>query len=741
MRNGTLPDRGRRRVLRPRRRPRLETKPLGLSASEREALVAFLEARPTSRTALAWRRRPPSTTPRRPEPGDEDQVVAGVLLALAASAAVAVAALSAARAPAAASPDRLPALALLPPVPVPADNPMSAAEVEARAAAVLRCALSGDTSTSCATCHVAQMGWTHGDALAPGYRSHRLWRNNPTVLNAAHFRRLMWDGSLDRLEVQARSAMQAPVEGNGNAAIVEMRLRLVPEYVDRFRRGVRHRVAEARRCHNGDRGLRAHRGLRSAQGTRSTDSLAGDAKALTAAASAATRCSPARRAASPAITGAGDDESYHALGIPRQSVRLQRRWCRSRYAGRTRYAARRAARYRGAEEDLGRYYRTPRPADIGKFRTPSLRELRLYRPLHAQRRVRHAAGSSRLLRPRRRRRALISVAAPARSSQRRSATWSPPSSKSLSMDELLLVATPELPPMQPLVEDAAGPAGGTGCRRRGGMTNAGRLWNRFVMNPRGWWPLLAVLAIGVGSMLYMGTRTYLDAPPVPGFVDERNVGGARRSDHARAGGVPEVWADEHTTCSATAPAAGPDTPTRCADGARYGLHRRPPTASTWSALAAAQREDRAIAAMRLPIRSPSAPRTRLCRARDRASRGRCSAARAAKPSTLPASSPTKPSCATSRRSSSGARGCGVERPGKTYTYTHNWPYDELAGNRPSAQVMLWSVIAGLALVAALGAVLFLYGRYASVAGWRPAQGVPAGGGDGRRSGGRCVAPR
>ncbi len=24
------------------------------------------------------------------------------------------------------------------------------------------------------------------------------------------------------------------------------------------------------------------------------------------------------------------------------------------------------------------------------------------------------------------------------------------------------------------------------------MTNAGRLWNRFVMNPRGWWlPLLA----------------------------------------------------------------------------------------------------------------------------------------------------------------------------------------------------------------------------------------------------------
>ena len=54
------------------------------------------------------------------------------------------------------------------------------------------------------------------------------------------------------------------------------------------------------------------------------------------------------------------------------------------------------------------------------------------------------------------------------------------------------------------------------------MTRAGRIWNGYVMNRRRWWlPIAAVLAIGVGSLAWMGARTYLDAPPIPDFVDER----------------------------------------------------------------------------------------------------------------------------------------------------------------------------------------------------------------------------
>lgn len=54
--------------------------------------------------------------------------------------------------------------------------------------------------------------------------------------------------------------------------------------------------------------------------------------------------------------------------------------------------------------------------------------------------------------------------------------------------------------------------------------------------------------------------------------------------------------------------------------------------------------------------------------------------------------------------------CGVERPGKQYSYTHNWPYDPTAGNTPSAAVMIWSIVGSLGLVIGLGIVLFYHGK-------------------------------
>lgn len=58
----------------------------------------------------------------------------------------------------------------------------------------------------------------------------------------------------------------------------------------------------------------------------------------------------------------------------------------------------------------------------------------------------------------------------------------------------------------------------------------------------------------------------------------------------------------------------------------------------------------------------------------------------------------------------GAWVCGVERPGGHYSYTHNWPYDQAAGNTPSSPIILWSIIGSLALIFGLGIVLFYYGK-------------------------------
>lgn len=54
--------------------------------------------------------------------------------------------------------------------------------------------------------------------------------------------------------------------------------------------------------------------------------------------------------------------------------------------------------------------------------------------------------------------------------------------------------------------------------------------------------------------------------------------------------------------------------------------------------------------------------------------------------------------------------CTAERPGKNYSYTHNWPYDPEAGNTPSAAVIIWSIVGSLGLILGLGIVLYYHGK-------------------------------
>ncbi|MBK9736351.1 MAG: cbb3-type cytochrome c oxidase subunit I [Saprospiraceae bacterium] len=59
----------------------------------------------------------------------------------------------------------------------------------------------------------------------------------------------------------------------------------------------------------------------------------------------------------------------------------------------------------------------------------------------------------------------------------------------------------------------------------------------------------------------------------------------------------------------------------------------------------------------------------------------------------------------------GAWVCVAERPGANYSYTHNWPFDPLAGNSPTSPVILWSVLGLLAFVLMCGIVLYFIGQY------------------------------
>lgn len=58
----------------------------------------------------------------------------------------------------------------------------------------------------------------------------------------------------------------------------------------------------------------------------------------------------------------------------------------------------------------------------------------------------------------------------------------------------------------------------------------------------------------------------------------------------------------------------------------------------------------------------------------------------------------------------GAWFSAAERPGYSYSYTHNWPYDPLAGNLPHGGLVMWSIIGSLILVLSLGIIGYVYGK-------------------------------
>jgi nitric oxide reductase subunit B len=59
----------------------------------------------------------------------------------------------------------------------------------------------------------------------------------------------------------------------------------------------------------------------------------------------------------------------------------------------------------------------------------------------------------------------------------------------------------------------------------------------------------------------------------------------------------------------------------------------------------------------------------------------------------------------------------ANRPGKSYSYTNNFPYDPVAGNRPTSDAILWSALSLITLLGGTAIVLFSFGRF-NFLGWK-----------------------
>jgi nitric oxide reductase subunit B len=67
---------------------------------------------------------------------------------------------------------------------------------------------------------------------------------------------------------------------------------------------------------------------------------------------------------------------------------------------------------------------------------------------------------------------------------------------------------------------------------------------------------------------------------------------------------------------------------------------------------------------------------------------------------------------------------GTLRPDKDYTYTSNWPYDPLVGNRPLPDTLIWSIVSVILLILFIALMIFTYLRYVHEADYSACEILP-----------------
>ena len=120
---------------------------------------------------------------------------------------------------------------------IPRDNPLSAEKIALGRALYFDKRLSIDGAVSCATCHDPALAFTDSKAVAVGSRDQRGTRNAPTILNVIFNEIFFWDGRARSLEDQAKHPLLSSFEmGMTSDKELVARLSAIPEYQRQFQR-------------------------------------------------------------------------------------------------------------------------------------------------------------------------------------------------------------------------------------------------------------------------------------------------------------------------------------------------------------------------------------------------------------------------------------------------------------------------------------------------------------------------
>jgi cytochrome c peroxidase len=237
-------------------------------------------------------------------------------------------------------------IGLLPLVEYPTNNPYSDAKAELGKKLFFDPRLSGSGQISCASCHDPDLAFADGRTVSFGHERKSLKRNSPSILNTAFNRTLFWDGRADSLEQQASDVVNNADEMHASAQIVREQLGKIRIYTNEF--AAAFGIGEVTLARAAQAIATFERTITS-RGNSFDSFLRGDTNALS-------------------------DEALRGLHLFRTEAR-----CINCHNGPNftdgRFHNEGLTYYGRKYEDLGRYETTKDPRDIGKFKTPSLRNI------------------------------------------------------------------------------------------------------------------------------------------------------------------------------------------------------------------------------------------------------------------------------------------------------------------------------------------------------------------------------
>jgi len=235
-------------------------------------------------------------------------------------------------------------------VPIPADNPLSPGRVALGKRLFFDSILSADGSRSCASCHEPDHAFSDTSAVSSGVHARTGRRNAPSLINAAYRSAFAWDGRAESLEEQVLRPIHDSLELGLSLDSLQARLRAEPSYRRAFRRELddeptppaiaRALASYLRTLRSGDAPVDRYR--------------AGDTTALSPAARLGLALFIGKAGCSTCHAGPlFTDGDFHNTGIA---------WRNNTYA------------------DSGRAAVTGLTDDLGRFKTPSLRNVALTAP-------------------------------------------------------------------------------------------------------------------------------------------------------------------------------------------------------------------------------------------------------------------------------------------------------------------------------------------------------------------------